>query len=146
MRRSAPTTHLILLDFFERYHPKNVMIPSKQDEIPAIRRKRQLSAEQPSSSRLGRIRLFEVYVDRGQRGLAEPEDEELPHESQTKKLYIKPAFRFDRVFETQALSCGKFTPSWGSVITIARIPSQPADLMASPTIMGSTVMPVWLKS
>jgi len=39
--------------------------------------------------------------------LAEPEDEELPHESQTKKLYIKPAFRFDRVFETQALSCGK---------------------------------------
>jgi hypothetical protein len=24
-----------------------------------------------------------------------------------KKPYIKPAFRFERVFETQALSCGK---------------------------------------
>jgi hypothetical protein len=26
---------------------------------------------------------------------------------QTKKPYTKPAFRFERVFETQALSCGK---------------------------------------
>jgi len=25
----------------------------------------------------------------------------------TKKPYTKPAFRFERVFETQALSCGK---------------------------------------
>ena len=24
-----------------------------------------------------------------------------------KKIYSKPAFRFERVFETQALSCGK---------------------------------------
>ena len=26
---------------------------------------------------------------------------------QAKKPYAKPAFRFERVFETQALSCGK---------------------------------------
>ena len=28
-------------------------------------------------------------------------------EKQSKKPYTKPAFRFERVFETQALSCGK---------------------------------------
>jgi hypothetical protein len=27
--------------------------------------------------------------------------------SKEKKLYQKPAFRYERVFETQALSCGK---------------------------------------
>ncbi len=37
----------------------------------------------------------------------EPEDKRLPHKSQTKKRYAKPSFRFERVFETQALSCGK---------------------------------------
>lgn len=26
---------------------------------------------------------------------------------QSKRPYIKPAFRFERVFETQALTCGK---------------------------------------
>jgi hypothetical protein len=37
----------------------------------------------------------------------------LPEESlkadtpKPKKLYVKPAFRYERVFETQALSCGK---------------------------------------
>ena len=33
----------------------------------------------------------------------------LPSETQTpvKRPYHKPAFRFERVFETQALSCGK---------------------------------------
>jgi len=29
----------------------------------------------------------------------------------TKKPYQKPAFRFERVFETQALSCGKLSPT-----------------------------------
>jgi len=29
---------------------------------------------------------------------------------QSKKTYTKPAFRFERVFETQALSCGKVHP------------------------------------
>jgi hypothetical protein len=28
-------------------------------------------------------------------------------EERIKKIYTKPAFRFERVFETQALSCGK---------------------------------------
>jgi hypothetical protein len=34
--------------------------------------------------------------------------------ARNRKHYLKPAFRFERVFETQALSCGKisshFTP------------------------------------
>jgi hypothetical protein len=29
------------------------------------------------------------------------------HPPVTKKLYQKPAFRFERVFETMALACGK---------------------------------------
>jgi hypothetical protein len=29
------------------------------------------------------------------------------HSSLTKKRYQKPAFRYERVFETMALSCGK---------------------------------------
>jgi hypothetical protein len=36
-----------------------------------------------------------------------PEDKTLFQKKQTKKFYRKPAFRFERVFETQALSCGK---------------------------------------
>ncbi len=31
------------------------------------------------------------------------------NEQQPKKPYRKPAFRFERVFETQALSCGKIS-------------------------------------
>jgi len=30
-----------------------------------------------------------------------------------KKLYKKPAFRYERVFETQALSCGKIVAATG---------------------------------
>jgi hypothetical protein len=30
-----------------------------------------------------------------------------------KKLYQKPAFRYERVFETQALSCGKIVATTG---------------------------------
>ena len=30
-----------------------------------------------------------------------------------KKLYQKPAFRYERVFETLALSCGKTAPTQG---------------------------------
>jgi hypothetical protein len=30
-----------------------------------------------------------------------------PREAATKKTYTKPAFRFERVFETRALVCGK---------------------------------------
>jgi hypothetical protein len=31
-----------------------------------------------------------------------------------KKLYQKPAFRYERVFETLALSCGKINPTQGT--------------------------------
>jgi hypothetical protein len=34
-----------------------------------------------------------------------------------KKTYVKPAFRFERVFETQALSCGKL-PGHGLLCNI----------------------------
>ena len=37
----------------------------------------------------------------------EPEDKRRTQKKQVKKPYTKPAFRFERVFETQALSCGK---------------------------------------
>ena len=30
-----------------------------------------------------------------------------------RKPYVKPAFRFDRVFETTALACGKVTSTQG---------------------------------
>jgi hypothetical protein len=36
-----------------------------------------------------------------------PEEKRPPQKKQAKKPYTKPAFRFERVFETQALSCGK---------------------------------------
>jgi len=35
------------------------------------------------------------------------EDKRRTQKKQAKKTYAKPAFRFERVFETQALSCGK---------------------------------------
>jgi hypothetical protein len=35
-------------------------------------------------------------------------------ETVAKKPYTKPAFRFERVFETRALSCGKMQDTQGS--------------------------------
>ncbi|MGA7559831.1 MAG: hypothetical protein WCF61_20675 [Terriglobales bacterium] len=40
-------------------------------------------------------------------GNPEPEDKLLIQKKPTRKTYTKPAFRFERVFETQALACGK---------------------------------------
>jgi len=37
----------------------------------------------------------------------EPEEKQLIHEDPLKKPYLKPAFRFEQVFVTTALSCGK---------------------------------------
>lgn len=37
--------------------------------------------------------------------------QELGNVRKEKKLYQKPAFRYERVFETQALSCGKIAPT-----------------------------------
>jgi len=38
---------------------------------------------------------------------SEPENERLIQEDPPKKPYTKPAFRFEQVFVTTALSCGK---------------------------------------
>lgn len=38
---------------------------------------------------------------------AGPKDKRGTQKKQAKKPYTKPTFRFERVFETQALSCGK---------------------------------------
>jgi hypothetical protein len=43
-----------------------------------------------------------------------PEDKHLIQEKQSKKPYTKPAFRLERVFETQALTCGKVHITQGS--------------------------------
>jgi hypothetical protein len=36
------------------------------------------------------------------------------NQTRTKKVYQKPAFRSERVFETMALACGKVIPSSAS--------------------------------
>ena len=41
------------------------------------------------------------------KGNREPEDERPIQKERAKKPYSKPAFRFERVFETTALRCGK---------------------------------------
>ena len=38
-------------------------------------------------------------------------------EERIKKTYTKPAFRFERVFETQALTCGKVSSQFGACKT-----------------------------
>jgi hypothetical protein len=51
-------------------------------------------------------------------------DDRVPRETQQKlgnvgkekKLYQKPAFRYERVFEIQALSCGKIAPTQSTCI------------------------------
>jgi hypothetical protein len=43
----------------------------------------------------------------------EPKDKRQAQVEQVKKPYAKPAFLFERVFETQALSCGKIHSSSG---------------------------------
>jgi hypothetical protein len=44
----------------------------------------------------------------GDGNAATPRDKEPTAKKQIKKPYSKPAFQFERVFETQALTCGKF--------------------------------------
>jgi hypothetical protein len=39
---------------------------------------------------------------------------EEPQSAATKKPYEKPGFRFEQVFVTSALSCGKVNPTQGS--------------------------------
>jgi len=40
----------------------------------------------------------------------------LIQKKQSKKPYTKPSFRFERVFETQALSCGKMIGFSGNCV------------------------------
>jgi hypothetical protein len=47
-------------------------------------------------------------IVRGECRLAE--DKQPTQKKQAKKPYARPAFRFERVFETSALSCGKVGP------------------------------------
>jgi len=47
-------------------------------------------------------------------GSLEPEDKRTNQKTPAKKPYTKPGFRFERVFETQALSCGKAQVTQGS--------------------------------
>ncbi len=42
-----------------------------------------------------------------------PERPDPPSQPVAKKPYQKPAFRYQRVFETMALSCGKIDPTQG---------------------------------
>jgi hypothetical protein len=42
---------------------------------------------------------------------AEPEEKRLTDQDQPKQPYVKPAFRFEQVFVTTALSCGKTDPT-----------------------------------
>jgi hypothetical protein len=37
--------------------------------------------------------------------------------TRSRKPYRKPAFRYERVFETMALSCGKLSPTQSQCIT-----------------------------
>lgn len=43
-------------------------------------------------------------------GDREQEDKQFIQNEQARKPYIKPAFRFEQVFVTTALSCGKTDP------------------------------------
>lgn len=44
----------------------------------------------------------------------EPSETPSAEQSQQKKPYKKPAFRFERVFETAALTCGKVSATQSS--------------------------------
>jgi len=50
---------------------------------------------------------------------AEAKQNQRDREKKVRKPYIKPAFRFEQVFETQALSCGKIH-GHGSICNINR--------------------------
>ena len=42
------------------------------------------------------------------------------HPAATKLPYQKPAFRYERVFETMALACGKINPTQGQCATLLK--------------------------
>jgi hypothetical protein len=47
-----------------------------------------------------------------------PDQQKVPATRETaKKLYVKPAFRHEQVFETMALACGKISATQGACRT-----------------------------
>ena len=44
-------------------------------------------------------------------GNTEPEEKRQSQNEETKQPYIRPAFRFERVFVTTALACNKINPT-----------------------------------
>lgn len=50
----------------------------------------------------------DVKAGKSHPGIAAPAESE---PSRSRKPYRKPAFRYERVFETMALSCGKLSPT-----------------------------------
>ena len=50
--------------------------------------------------------------------------EQSPREAAPKKPYLKPSFEREKVFETQALTCGKIQTTQVPAIRIAKIPDR----------------------
>ncbi len=57
--------------------------------------------------------FLEVSIHMANGNAVEPEDKQQTQKKPSKRPYTKPAFRFERVFETQALSCGKINSTIG---------------------------------
>jgi hypothetical protein len=65
---------------------------------------------------LGQSLFFEGNVLMANGNPVRPEGKGRTQEKQVKKPYTKPAFRFEKVFETQALSCGKVIGSGANCV------------------------------
>ena len=50
-----------------------------------------------------------------------PTDEASRHPATTKLPYQKPAFRYERVFETMALACGKINATEGQCASLLKL-------------------------
>ena len=67
--------------------------------------------------RLGQSQTDEINEPRGhgvfmsQKSRPSADDKSAPVDGSGKKLYRKPEFRYERAFETMALSCGKTNPN-----------------------------------
>jgi hypothetical protein len=50
-----------------------------------------------------------------------PTEEASRHLAAAKLPYQKPAFRYERVFETMALACGKINPTQGQCASLLKL-------------------------
>jgi hypothetical protein len=55
--------------------------------------------------------LWNLYMTQKNRPTADEEKSALDSRQSAKKPYSKPAFRFEKLFETMALACGKVSNS-----------------------------------